>query len=163
MGSSTESFFIFAPLLFELNGDSVINPNKTSQCRATNMQPSTIRNDLTPPTPRRGNSQRFQVGWKGCQDISHRFLRHPVHVQDCFLCFFLIWLSYIHVHIWCILPYPSIPCKVLFEEGPALPGRYAVYAFLTESNNAVVGSSAAFECVGTFDADGARRARCACD
>lgn len=59
----------------------------------------------------------------------------------------------------------TILLQVLFEEGPPLPGRYAVHAFLTESNNAVVGSTAMFECVSTFDADGARRARCAwwCD
>eukprot|EP00903_Cladosiphon_okamuranus_P012671 g11851.t1 len=49
---------------------------------------------------------------------------------------------------------------VLFEEGPPLPGKYAVYAFLTESDDAVVGSSAMFECIGAFDANQARQARC---
>lgn len=49
--------------------------------------------------------------------------------------------------------------KVLFERGPPLPGKYAVYAFLTDSDDAVVGSSAMFECVGAFDADHARQAR----
>lgn len=34
-----------------------------------------------------------------------------------------------------------------------------MYAFLTESDDAVVGSSAMFECVGAFDANQARQAR----
>lgn len=36
-----------------------------------------------------------------------------------------------------------------------------MHAFLTESDDAVVGSSAMFECVGAFDANRARQARCA--
>lgn len=48
---------------------------------------------------------------------------------------------------------------MIFEQGPPLPGKYTVYAFLTESDDAVVGSSAMFECVGAFDANQARQAR----
>ena len=49
--------------------------------------------------------------------------------------------------------------QVLFDEGPPLPGKYAVHAFLTESSDAVVGSSAMFECVNVFETDQASRAR----
>ncbi|CAM9572532.1 unnamed protein product, partial [Ectocarpus sp. 8 AP-2014] len=48
---------------------------------------------------------------------------------------------------------------VLFEEGPPLPGKYAVHAFLTESNNAVAGSTAMFECISGFGAEEARCSR----
>lgn len=50
--------------------------------------------------------------------------------------------------------------QVRFEEGPSLPGKYAVHAFLSESNDAVAGSTGMFECVMTFEVDLARRSRC---
>lgn len=51
-------------------------------------------------------------------------------------------------------------CQVRFEEGPALPGQYAVHAFLSESKDAVGGSAAMFECLMAFGADQAERNRC---
>lgn len=55
----------------------------------------------------------------------------------------------------------NIDCKqVRFEEGPALPGKYAVHAFLAESKDAVAGSTGMFQCIFAFDAELARRKRC---
>ncbi|CAM9469568.1 unnamed protein product, partial [Scytosiphon promiscuus] len=62
----------------------------------------------------------------------------------------------------CIFKRPLLESSagtVLFEEGPSLPGKYAVHAFLTESDDAVVGSTAMFECTSGFDAENAIRAR----
>ncbi|CBN74759.1 hypothetical protein Esi_0041_0099 [Ectocarpus siliculosus] len=62
----------------------------------------------------------------------------------------------------CIVRRPFLESSsgtVFFEEGPPLPGKYAVHAFLTESNNAVAGSTAMFECISGFGAEEARCSR----